>query len=96
MIKKNIEIWGYIILLMIVMFIGVFVFSSDSSTISNDENVQEESSSLDSGIICGYNAYNCGDFSRCSEVMEVFNACSYDIHYLDGDEDGIPCESLCS
>lgn len=55
----------------------------------------EQKTSTNSNIICSYNAYNCGDFSTCSEVMEVFNSCSYDIHYLDGDDDGIPCESLC-
>ncbi len=59
------------------------------------EETIEQETSTSSNIICSYNAYNCGDFSTCSEVMEVFNTCSYDIHYLDGDDDGIPCESLC-
>jgi hypothetical protein len=45
---------------------------------------------------CFSNIYNCDDFSTCSEVMEVFDACSYDVHELDRDEDGIPCESLCN
>jgi len=27
--------------------------------------------------------------------MDVFNFCGTDIHKLDGDDDGIPCESLC-
>ena len=44
---------------------------------------------------CSSNTYNCGDFSSCSEVMAVFNACSSDVHRLDGDDDGVPCESLC-
>ncbi len=55
----------------------------------------QENTSSSSNIICSYNAYNCGDFSTCSEVMEVFNACNSDIHDLDRDNDGIPCESLC-
>ena len=54
----------------------------------------EEKSNLK--IICDYNAYNCEDFSTCSEVMEIFYVCGYDVHYLDGDDDGIPCEILCS
>ena len=61
-----------------------------------EETIEEpEDTPTSSDIICGYNHYNCGDFSSCSEVMEVFNYCSSDIHYLDGDDDGIPCESLC-
>jgi len=59
-----------------------------------EEKSVEESPS-NSNIVCSYNAYNCDDFSTCSEVMKVFNTCRNDIHYLDGDDDGIPCESLC-
>jgi len=57
--------------------------------------IWEEGNSPNSSSSCGGNVYNCGDFSTCSEVMEVFSSCSYDVNYLDGDEDGIPCESLC-
>lgn len=61
-----------------------------------EEIIEEpETTSLNSNIVCSYNAYNCEDFSSCLEVMEVFNTCNNDIHYLDGDDDGIPCESLC-
>lgn len=62
------------------------------------QTITEEvpSSSQNSGSSnCGSNIYNCGDFSSCSEVMEIFNSCSYDVNKLDGDADGIPCESLC-
>ncbi len=48
--------------------------------------------------ICSYNAYNCDDFGTCSEVMEIFELCGgvdNDIHWLDGDDDGVPCEVLC-
>jgi hypothetical protein len=45
---------------------------------------------------CSGNIYNCGDFSSCSEVMGYFNACSGDPSELDGDNDGRPCESLCT
>ena len=47
------------------------------------------------GIDCSVDQYNCGDFNTCAEVMEVFNACPGDPNRLDGDNDGIPCESLC-
>jgi competence protein ComEC len=46
-------------------------------------------------IDCLRNQYNCSDFSTCAEVMAVFNACAGDPNQLDGDSDGIPCESLC-
>ena len=48
-----------------------------------------------SGIDCSRDQYNCGDFTTCSEVMAVFNACPGDPSRLDADHDGTPCESLC-
>lgn len=47
------------------------------------------------GVTCRYDAYNCGDFSSCGQANRVFRACSGDPHGLDGDGDGVPCESLC-
>ena len=46
---------------------------------------------------CSSNVYNCGDFKTYSEAKAVFDSCggiSNDIHQLDGDDDGEPCESL--
>jgi len=57
------------------------------------ENSEKEKSI--SNIDCSSDTYNCGDFNSCSEVLEVFNSCNSDIHRLDRDNDGIPCESLC-
>ena len=51
----------------------------------------------DLGYICNYNAYNCADFNTHTEAQTVFEACggvNNDIHRLDGDKDGIACESL--
>jgi len=63
-----------------------------------EEIIEEptEESSPSSDIICSSDYYNCGDFNTCSEVMEIFNTCNSDIHGLDGDDNGIPCESLCN
>ncbi len=47
------------------------------------------------GNTCGGDVYNCSAFTTCSEVMAVFNQCSYDVNKLDADGDGVPCESLC-
>lgn len=38
--------------------------------------------------------YNCSDFKTHAEALEVFNKHNSDIHHLDGDADGVPCENL--
>jgi len=48
-------------------------------------------------IICNINYYNCGDFDTQSEAQNVFDFCGgvgNDIHWLDGDGDGVVCEGL--
>lgn len=49
-------------------------------------------------VICSYKAYNCSDFSQQSQAQYVYDYCmvrvGYDVHQLDGDNDGIACESL--
>ena len=48
--------------------------------------------------MCSYNAYNCGDFGTQAEAQAVMVYCQSqgmgDLHYLDGDDDGIACEGL--
>ncbi|MFH1839645.1 MAG: excalibur calcium-binding domain-containing protein [Nanoarchaeota archaeon] len=59
------------------------------------EGTTSESENTDLGIICSYNAYNCADFSTWAEAQATMEYCgSSDIHNLDGDDDGIACESL--
>jgi len=47
---------------------------------------------------CSGNIYNCGDFSSQAEAQACYKYCllqtGKDIHRLDGDNDGIACESL--
>ena len=46
---------------------------------------------------CYSNIYNCTDFSTHTEAQSVFESCggtTNDIHRLDGDNNGIACESL--
>ena len=46
--------------------------------------------------ICSYDAYNCADFGNQADAQRIFNICGgvdNDIHKLDGDNNGIPCES---
>lgn len=43
---------------------------------------------------CSGNIYNCSDFSNRNQLMDYFNACPGDPSDLDGNKDGVPCESL--
>ena len=47
---------------------------------------------------CSYNRYNCSDFSTQRAAQACFDYCwsigRGDIHRLDGDNDGVACESL--
>jgi len=58
---------------------------------------EEEESGDSSEYICSSNYYNCGDFSTHAEAQDVFESCGgvdNDVHWLDGDGDGIACETL--
>jgi len=87
---------GIIVGIIVVFGIGFFIFyilnPPDSSNSSNFEG----DSSL---VTCTSNVYNCDDFTACEDVMKVFDECKDrgfgDIHSLDKDDNGIPCESLC-
>ena len=46
---------------------------------------------------CSFNIYNCEDFRTQQQAQAMFNKCggvSNDVHYLDGDDDGLACETL--
>jgi hypothetical protein len=58
---------------------------------------EPEQNETDEKYICNYNTYNCDHFSSQIEAQEAFEYCgglSNDIHWLDGDDDGIACELL--
>ncbi len=58
---------------------------------------QKDLSSIDKQIECSSNVYNCKDFATQAEAQAVFEHCggsTNDIHRLDGDGDGVACESL--
>ena len=50
------------------------------------------------GDTCAHDEFNCSDFENQEEAQEVFDACNWgdqgDVHGLDRDGDGEPCESL--
>jgi hypothetical protein len=47
---------------------------------------------------CSQDIYNCADFDTQPDAQSCFNYCQEvvggDVHHLDNDGDGIPCESL--
>jgi len=58
----------------------------------------EKMINLQKNAVCSSNIYNCADFKSQAEAQIVMNYCmdkvGSDIHYLDGDSDGIACENL--
>ncbi len=47
---------------------------------------------LPGGFVCGSKRY-CGEMSSCREARYQLDVCG--LRHLDGDGDGVPCESLC-
>lgn len=48
--------------------------------------------------VCAHDEYNCSDFETQQEAQAVFDYCmaqvGTDVHRLDGNNDGVACESL--
>ena len=44
--------------------------------------------------VCESKIFDCDDFSTQAEAQIIFEFCYTDVHRLDGDNDGIACESL--
>lgn len=63
----------------------------------NSNNTEVNNTVPDEEIICGSDYYNCEDFESYDKAKKVYDACfgQYgDIHRIDSDGDGIPCEGL--
>jgi hypothetical protein len=100
--KKKRSVLKIVIILII---IGLGIFSAikfiEKTGINFDGFVGNNNSKENIEIpdyVCDEDYYNCGDFETLSEAQEVYNYCveqgSGDIHGLDLDGDGVPCESL--
>lgn len=98
-----------ILIIAVIISIGFFLnwaterylfddYNSYREQLEEDEALLEQMKAEDSNIVCSSNYYNCANFSNYNEAKEVFDYCKGqgqgDIHYLDGDDDGIPCEAL--
>ncbi|PIZ76026.1 hypothetical protein COY05_02850 [Candidatus Peregrinibacteria bacterium CG_4_10_14_0_2_um_filter_38_24] len=72
------------------------VCSEENNIIIDDEQTVNEEPTT--GYICSSNTYNCTDFSNKSDAQKVYDYCKAqvgtDIHKLDGDNNGLACESL--
>ena len=71
---------------MLIFFAYGFSYSNDPINVQNQNKYN-----------CASDSYNCKDFSSYSKALEVFQYCggtSNDVHKLDRDKDGIPCEGL--
>ena len=100
---NKIFIIGFIFLL--ILLAGCTDYSKYEQQLEEDEalleQMKEEQRQQDmrdeSVPICSSNYYNCADFNTQSEAQAVFEYCGgigNDIHWLDGDDDGVACESL--
>jgi len=97
---KEKQLWLWIIIaIVVILAIGVFIFYVISPLLNNSNSSSNNFDEDSSSIICNSNTYNCGDFTVCEEVTKVFDECKDrgfgDIHSLDKDDNGVPCESLC-
>lgn len=72
--------------------IGLCTLVAGCATIRHHTKTQQPQS-----YICTYDAYNCSDFSGHHQALSVYESCGglyNDIHNLDRDKDGDPCETL--
>lgn len=64
---------------------------------SDNTNV-EETTSETGGCYCKSDKYNCGDFATHAEAQALYKCCmtevGYDVHGLDGNDNGLTCENL--
>lgn len=72
----------------------------ETGSLSESLLARDEDGNLQNiGLICDaqeadYYDYNCSDFLTQGEAQQVYEQCGTDVNRLDGDKDGIVCESL--
>lgn len=70
----------------------------ETGSFSESRIERDEKGNLIMGSMCGDAVYNCDDFRSQEEAQETYDYCNFgegnDPHRLDGDKDGIACESL--
>tara|TARA_Y100000817_G_C16615954_1_gene437359 strand:- start:382 stop:651 length:270 start_codon:yes stop_codon:yes gene_type:complete len=86
-------------LVMIFAFSIIILSCSNEETNNSYSSSQEKKSNTSNSVIYDPNGpdRDCGDFTNWNDANNFFIAAggpSIDRHRLDGDNDGIPCESL--
>lgn len=84
-IPRFLHSWKFYLIVVIIIWLAIigivyFAFFSNKG--------------FDVDVNCSEDKYNCEDFTNYDEAERVFRACSTDIHRLDSNGDGIPCEEL--
>jgi len=74
------------IIILVLVIAGILIFLALSGGNNGEEGTEYD---------CSSNVYNCGDFTTQAEAQAVFDECGpEDVHGLDGDGNGVVCESL--
>ena len=95
------KLWIWILVVIVILSLGFWIYYIISG-IETDSSLDDEppepiaATELEDLFDCSVDSYNCADFTTCEEVMEVFEECSNDVHRLDNNRDGVPCENLCA
>ena len=90
-----------ILVIAVIIYLGVSRYRNHNmkTDVHNQEALQSrEATNQKEPCDCSYNRYNCADFSTQAEAQECYEYClsldKGDVHRLDGDNDGVACESL--
>ena len=95
--KQNIVkvvIWAVLLILLVFLIVLFFILVRGAAGIDDNNDFSEDSG--EGQYVCDSDFYNCQDFETYEEAKAAFDFCSEsgDIHQLDQDSDGMPCESL--
>lgn len=70
----------------------------ETGSLSESRIKRDDNGNLIMGTMCGDAVYDCDDFLTQEEAQETYEYCKFgdgnDPHRLDGDKDGVACESL--
>ena len=85
--KKARWVWALLIIILIVGLSAIILFFV---TRTSDNNPLDPN--------CSENTYDCIDFSTQAEAQNIYDTCisqgASDVHFLDGDGDGMACDLL--
>ena len=70
---------------------------SSSTSVPPPTSSSNTLSTANTSYVCTENTYNCTDFKTHAEAQNVYESCGgigNDVHGLDGNDDGVACETL--